>query len=130
MILPASPFWRIDLNDNSAEADDKDVEVLEGPEVEVGSSCDFLDKEQDNMDAESEKSEPEIRESDTRRSSLQSVPKKKAKTDPDNKYYEVEAILDGPRKRREHLVSVHVVGLVWKAFHVNTSSSTTRSKII
>lgn len=34
-----------------------------------------------------------------------------AGAEPDNKYYEVEAILDGPRKRREHLVSIKIVNM-------------------
>lgn len=43
-------------------------------------------------------------------SSLQAA----AGTEPDNKYYEVEAILDGPRKRREHLVSARaLLVLLW-----------------
>ncbi|CAG5114619.1 unnamed protein product, partial [Candidula unifasciata] len=69
-------------------------------------------------DLELDRSDHESQDSDSKHSyqhEKDSFSKKKTPTEPDNKYYEVEAILDGPKKRREHLFKV-CYKVRWKGY--------------
>uniref|UniRef100_A0A2C9M0Z7 Chromo domain-containing protein n=1 Tax=Biomphalaria glabrata TaxID=6526 RepID=A0A2C9M0Z7_BIOGL len=111
VILPVSPFGRFDSNDNTAEVDEE-IEVLEGPEVEIVDSFDDsinckLDMESNNTDSEN------ISTKDA--SADHATNSYQPGTEPDNKYYEVEAIIAGPKKRREHLFKL-CYKVRWKGY--------------
>ena len=114
VILPIIGQDRLDSNDNTAEAE-REVDVLEGPEVEI-SSCEFLTgngepvervsdldvdmdlgKKEDDSSRSINDQEPNLHNEES--------PPVLPVAEPDNRFYEVEAIIDGPKRRREHLVS-------------------------
>ncbi|GFS25130.1 hypothetical protein ElyMa_007019500 [Elysia marginata] len=116
VILPIIGQDRLDSNDNTAEAE-REVDVLEGPEVEISScECELPVSNGGPLDCGVGSVGMELSsktEDDTSKSKNDSEPIQKKEepppflpaAEPDNKYYEVEAIIDGPKKRREHLVS-------------------------
>ncbi|KAH9525081.1 hypothetical protein Btru_000283 [Bulinus truncatus] len=113
VILPDSPFGRFDSNDNTAEADEE-IEVLEGPEVEIVGSFDDSILDKCSLDMDSYKSDSEninIKEVLTE----QAINYYQLGMEPDNKYYEVEAIIAGPKKRREHLFKL-CYKVRWKGY--------------
>ncbi|GFO15334.1 M-phase phosphoprotein 8 [Plakobranchus ocellatus] len=118
VILPILGQDRLASNDNTAEAE-KDIDVLEGPEVEI-SSCEFLSD--NGNDSEFEDMEPGQKEGDVPKSIHVGVKSQNdgpalapATAEPDNRFYEVEAIIDGPKRRREHLSKI-CYKVRWKGY--------------
>ncbi|XP_005098229.2 M-phase phosphoprotein 8 [Aplysia californica] len=104
LVEPASPIGRSDFNDNTAEADD-DIEVLEGPEVEIGSYEASDDEKLDDMDDSS----------DVNDSAQIPDPLQFSLFNEGSDIFEVEKIIAGPLRRREHLGKV-CYKVRWKGY--------------
>ncbi|CAL1546913.1 unnamed protein product, partial [Lymnaea stagnalis] len=94
----------------------EEIEVLEGPEVEIVGSSES-GEEEGEFDMDSNKSDSDTIGLEVTRNSKQEAPKVMCHpgTEPDNKYYEVEAIIAGPKKRREHLFKL-CYKVRWKGY--------------